>query len=93
MRYGTAIERLAMKEGIEKGILQGVEQGMQQGMQQGRLEGKVQVLNRLLAARFGPLPGWARARLEAATEAELEIWADAFVDADSIEQVLGSARN
>ncbi len=93
MRYVTSIERLAMKEGIEKGILQGVEQGMQQGMQQGRLEGKVQVLNRLLAARFGPLPGWARARLEAATEAELEIWADAFVDADSIEQVLGSARN
>ncbi len=97
MRYVTSIERLAMKEGVEKGILQGIEQGMQQGMQQGkqqgRLEGKVQVLIRLLAARFGPLPERARARLDAATEAELERWTDAFVNADSIEQVLGSARD
>ncbi len=92
MRYVTSIERLAMKEGVEKGILQGIEQGMQQGVRQGRIEGKMQVLIRLLACRFGPLPGWAKARLEAATEAELEIWTDAFVDAATIERVLDSAR-
>lgn len=85
MRYVTSIERLAMEEGMEK--------GMHAGMQQGRIEGKRQVLVQLLARRFGQLPEWSKPRLALASEPELESWIDGALDADSIESVLGAAKN
>ncbi len=93
MRYVTSIERLAREEGVEAGILQ----GMQQGMQQGRVEGRLQVLRKLLERRFGQLPAWATSRIESATEAELEAWTDAVIEADAatdtLSAVLGSVES
>ena len=89
MTYVTSIERLAIEEGMEKGLRQGMEKGMQQGMQQGRREGKVQLLERLLAVRFGQLPDWVCQRVEHANENTLDDWTEALLSSDSLESVFG----
>jgi flagellar biosynthesis/type III secretory pathway protein FliH len=81
----TSFERLASEEGIAKGI--------QQGMQQGRLAGEAHLLARLLTRRFGEVPPWVLSRLQAASEAELEAWAEAVLSAASIEAVFSAARH
>ncbi len=68
MRYVNSIERLARDE----------------GMQQGQHAAKRQMAERLLAIRFGRLPDWAKARLAAATEEELDVWTEALLSAPSI---------
>jgi len=45
------------------------------------------VLTRQLTRRFGELPGWVEAHLSAATEAQLEAWSDAVLDARSLAEV------
>lgn len=60
-----------------------------EGRMEGRAEGEARVLERLLTRRFGLLPAWAEARLNAAGEAELEQWTDAVFDAASLIEVLG----
>lgn len=75
MRYISSIERFAMEEGIEKGIQQGQARG----------------LSRQLVSRFGELPSWAQQKLANAAGPELDRWTDAVLDAESIEEVFGSA--
>ncbi|WP_068635555.1 DUF4351 domain-containing protein [Thauera butanivorans] len=72
-------------EGMQKGIQQGILQGMERGLQQGELT----VLTRLLTRRFGPLDAATRERLQNATPAELEHWADNILDAQTLEDVFG----
>jgi hypothetical protein len=43
-----------------------------------------------LTRRFGPLPDWAEARLNAASPAQLEGWALRVLDADTLEAVFES---
>lgn len=85
--YVTSFERLA----IEEGMAIGIQQGMQQGMQQGRLAGEAHLLARLLTRRFGEVPLWVLAQLQAATESELEAWGEALLSASSIEAVFSAA--
>ena len=59
------------------------------GRMEGRVEGEARVLARLLVRRFGALPAWAEARLNAAGEAELARWTDALLDAPSLTEVIG----
>ncbi len=63
--------------------------GRKAGRVEGRLEGEARVLARQLVRRFGELPAWADARLNAACEADLERWTDAVLDATSLSEVLG----
>ncbi|MBU0499070.1 MAG: Rpn family recombination-promoting nuclease/putative transposase [Gammaproteobacteria bacterium] len=63
------------------------QQWLRQGRQEGRQEGESRVLQRQLARRFGLLPPWCRERLEKASEAELEHWADNILDAKTLEEV------
>ncbi len=81
MRYVTSIERMARDEGMAA--------GMRQGVQEGRRSGKQQVIMHLLASRFGELPPWANAKLQAATETELDSWTTALLSASSLEAVFG----
>ncbi|MBV2262231.1 MAG: DUF4351 domain-containing protein [Thauera sp.] len=81
VRYVTSVERLAIKRGLEKGL--------EQGLRRGREEGQTRVLARQLTRRFGTLPAWAEARLNAATEQDLDRWTDAILDATSLTDVLG----
>jgi predicted transposase YdaD len=88
MRYVTSVEQI----GIEKGLLQGMQRGLMQGRAEGRLEGEqsgiakgeAYALRRLLQKRFGPLSEDVRARLQAASIDELELWLDRALDADSL---------
>lgn len=63
----------------------------QKGRQEGRQEGQSAVLSRLLRLRFGILPPWAEARLEGATQTQLETWIDAVLTAQSLADVIGEA--
>ena len=72
MRYVTSLERIAIRKGREEGIEQG----------------RVQLLERMLGRRFGqPLPDWVRLRLEGAGVEQLDRWAEALLDAPSLEAV------
>lgn len=90
MRYVTSIERMARDEGMAAGMAAGMQQGRHQGVQEGRRSGKQQVIMHLLAARFGELPPWANAKLQAAAETELDAWTTALLSASSLEAVFGS---
>lgn len=89
MRYVSSVERMALERGMEAGLQQGMEQGMQQGLR----AGKIQVIKQLLAARFGALPAPAKAKLDAATEEELDAWIEALLSAPSIDAVFDASRH
>jgi hypothetical protein len=55
---------------------------------EGRAEGVRATLVRLLRKRFGPLPSWAEEQIARAEQVELEAYADAVLEADSLETVL-----
>jgi len=82
MRYVTSIERLAKEEGLEQGLEQGREQGM--------VQGQLKVLKRLLARRFGDLPGRSLTVLEKAGPEDLERWTDRVLDANSLDEVFAA---
>ena len=73
----------------EDGVRIGKEMGKQEGRQEGRQEGESIMLQRLLNRIFGPLPGWAEHRLETASKADLEAWADRIPEARTVEAVFG----
>lgn len=76
---------------IQRARDEGMQQGVRQGMRQGRVEGERAVLERQLRRRFGlPSPEIAE-RLNQASAAELETWADNVLDAQTLDDVFGSA--
>jgi hypothetical protein len=83
VKYVTSVERMF----IEQGLSQGLSQGRQEGRREGRQEGQLELVTRQLTRRFGPLPDWATARLQAADASQLEQWADRVLDAPSLEAV------
>ena len=85
MRYVNSVERMALERGME--------QGMAQGMLQGRRAGKIQIITQLLQARFGELPPKAQAKLDAATEEELDAWTEALLSAPTIDAVFDASRH
>ena len=63
------------------------QQGREQGERKGRHLGEVNLLRRQLERRFGSLPSWVVERLEQASEAELEHWADRVLDCATLDGV------
>ncbi len=53
--------------------------------------GKLMTLQQQMVLKFGPLPSWAKARLEAADEAALSDWTGRILVAGTLEDVLGAA--
>jgi hypothetical protein len=45
-------------------------------------------LTQLLEHRFGPLPEWARQKIEAASEEQIEVWSLQLLDAARLEEAL-----
>ena len=66
-----------------------VAQGEAKGKAEGKAEGKVELLLKLLALRFGSISPAAEARLQAASTAELDTFAERVLTAKSVEEVLG----
>ena len=77
----------AREEGMQQGMQQGMQRGMQRGMEQGRVEGERAVLERLLRRRFGRLPPATARRLDRASPADLEAWAENVLDAGTLDEV------
>lgn len=66
---------------------QGLEEGRREGRQEGRREGRAAILARQIERKFGELPSALQQRLEQASEAELEQWAERILFANSLEDV------
>lgn len=81
-----------LKKGLEKGLKEGLETGLQRGIRQGRREGKKEgeatLLKRQVRARFGRLPKWAVARIDAADTSSLENWGVRLLTARSLKDAL-----
>ncbi len=60
------------------------------GREEGRKEALRDVLGRQLEHRFGELPSRTQERIAEATEAELRLWSDRVIDAESIAAVFAS---
>jgi hypothetical protein len=63
------------------------EQLIHQGKKEGRHERGHELLCKLLERRFGPLPASCLARLEAATEEDIDRWAERILDAKTLDEV------
>lgn len=62
-------------------------EGRQEGRQEGRKEGAMEILERQLTQRFGPLPKTARNKLAKASLDQLRVWSDRLSQATSLKQV------
>ena len=103
-RTATGVIQRAREEGMRQGRIEGertatgviqrareegMQRGMQQGMERGRVEGERAVLERLLRRRFGRLPPATARRLDQASPADLEAWAENVLDAGTLDEVFG----
>ena len=76
--YRTSLS-LAKKDGRAEGLVEGRAEGL--------VEGERLLLQKLLTRRFGELSADARRRLERASEAELERWAERVLTAATLDEV------
>jgi len=76
-----------VQQGMQKGRQEGLQKGLQKGRQEGLLEGEALLLKKQLRKRFGDLPSWAEDRLVKASSDKLECWAEAVLDAKTLEEV------
>ena len=78
MRYITSVERIGMQRGWIEGEIKG------------EIKGETKLLVRQLTKRFGPLSAATQAQLDNATTDQLEHWADAILDAPTLEAVFAA---
>jgi hypothetical protein len=71
-----------------KGWLEGWLEGWQEGVREGYQLTIRRVLKRQAELRFGELPDSAAARIDQATEAEVEQWIERILQADSLASLL-----
>jgi hypothetical protein len=85
-RILKAGERLR-QEGIQQGLEQGLAEGLAQALQRQR-----DTHRRMLALRFGEVPAWAHARIDAATADELDGMTMRFaMPSSTLDDVLGGS--
>jgi hypothetical protein len=65
----------------------GLQRGLEQGRVEGRGEGMRELLKRQLIKRFESVPVSIAARIDQATEADVERWGERLLDAGSIDAV------
>ena len=83
-----AYERAKMAEQDARGALSLARQEAKaEGKAEGRIEGQRQLLGHLLQAKFGALPGNVVAKLQAASEAQLQSWTERVLRTDSLDGV------
>ncbi len=79
-------------EGIAERITQGLAKEIEKGIERGRREGQAGIVLRLLRRRFGGVPEAVRDRVRGASTVELETWADAVLEAATLDEVLAARR-
>jgi predicted transposase/invertase (TIGR01784 family) len=75
-------------EGEAKGRDEGRAEGETKGRAEGETKGRAEIVGMLLSLRFGPPSEATRARVAAATSAQLEAWAARVLTASSLDEVL-----
>ena len=65
-----------------------IRQGLEQGRVEGRMEGMAHLLESLLRKRFGPLPSWAKSRIQSASVQTIEAWSLRLDEVASLDQLL-----
>lgn len=68
-------------------VLQSTEQALIEAQEKSR-HAALSLLVRLITKRFGNLPEWAQSKLDAATPAQIESWADKTLEAQTLEECL-----
>jgi len=88
-KAASNLEEIAimLEECVDSWVTQWRNDGIFQGRQEGLLEGEALLLKKLLHKRFGLLPAWAEVKLTQASGYELESWAEAILDAKTLEEV------
>ncbi|MCG5508970.1 DUF4351 domain-containing protein [Ectothiorhodospira lacustris] len=67
------------------------QEGLEQGLEQGREQGTRRMLARLIVKKYGAITAWAQTRLDQAGPEQLETWADAILEAETLEALLSEA--
>ena len=80
--YATRLQEFEARK-----LKEGRREGRREGRKEGRKEGEAAVLLRLITRRFGPQGPEVVERLKKASSADLERWADNFVEAGTLEDV------
>lgn len=75
---------MGREEGLEKGLEKGREEGLRAGLE----EGRVGILLKQLEKKFGAVPPSVEARVREASVAELDLFAERILTAESIDGVL-----
>ncbi len=75
------------QKGMQAGMQAGLQAGMQKGIEQGIEKGEALVLQKQLTKRFGPLPADRSAQIGAASAAQIDVWVDRVLDAQSLDEV------
>jgi len=97
-KLGTVIEREIERMPILDDIMdhevigrerkRGIALGREEGLAEGRMEGERRVVLRQIGRRFGPVPDWAKQRVEALSASQLEQVELRLLDAGSLEDLL-----
>ena len=74
----------------EEGREAGREEGRREGFSAGRNEGQAELLLRLLHARFGDAVAGHVDRVRTATAADLAIWAERVLSAETLDEVFAA---
>jgi predicted transposase/invertase (TIGR01784 family) len=88
--YTDEIKDQGLQQGLARGRNEGRQEGLKEGLEEGLEEGRRklrEVLKRQIAKRFGDIPAAITARIDAASEDELERWSERIVDAGRQEDV------
>jgi hypothetical protein len=85
-----AVLRDALGDRIEETLMNTAARWRKRERTEGHAEGQVELLLRLLMVRFGPLPQQVQARVRAGTVADRGRWAEAVLDAKTLEDVFGA---
>ena len=80
----TGLEQ-GREEGIQTGLVQGREEGIQTGLVQGRQQESQQMLQRIIALRFGSVPDDIPPRLAGRTADALEALVEVVLNAESLD--------
>ncbi len=87
----TEIESMLARDWSEKwkdqGRMEGEQIGIAKGERIGIAKGESQLLKKLLVKRWGDLPAWVEEKLTMANSAQLEIWGERILDAESLESL------
>ena len=75
------------REGLQEGRREGLQEGRKEGLQEGLREGEARLLMRQLEHKFGPLPTWARERVEGGSASRLLEWGERLLTAARLEEI------